>query len=73
MTLLAPPFIGASLRPPIEGVFSAQPKQHIVASDPRPGGSRLSRPTWPTLDFVAGCTFGESKSRSELNLRNHYS
>ncbi|WP_442962867.1 hypothetical protein [Pseudomonas sp. AM8] len=27
----------------------------------------------PTLGFVAGCTFSESKSRSELNLRNHYS
>lgn len=28
---------------------------------------------WPTLDFVAGYTAGESQSISELNQRNHYS
>ncbi|WP_422403999.1 TolC family outer membrane protein [Pseudomonas sp. GZD-209] len=28
---------------------------------------------WPTLDFVAGYTAGESQSLSELNQRNHYS
>ncbi|WP_369987020.1 TolC family outer membrane protein [Pseudomonas xanthosomatis] len=27
---------------------------------------------WPTLDFVAGYTAGESQSLSELNQRNHY-
>lgn len=27
---------------------------------------------WPTLDFVAGYTAGESQSISELNQRNHY-
>ncbi|WP_095151484.1 TolC family outer membrane protein [Pseudomonas sp. Irchel s3b5] len=28
---------------------------------------------WPTLDFIAGYTAGESQSLSELNQRNHYS
>jgi len=27
---------------------------------------------WPTLDFIAGYTAGESQSLSELNQRNHY-
>ncbi len=38
-----------------------------------PGESRLSQPTRPTLDFVAGYIVGESQSLSELNQRNHYS
>jgi len=34
---------------------------------------RASAGHWPTLDFVAGYTAGESQSISELNQRNHYS
>ena len=33
---------------------------------------RASAGHWPTLDFIAGYTKGESQSLSELNQRNHY-
>jgi len=33
---------------------------------------RASAGHWPTLDFIAGYTAGESQSLSELNQRNHY-
>ena len=33
---------------------------------------RASAGHWPTLDFIAGYTAGQSQSLSELNQRNHY-